>query len=317
MRSALVGYSGFVGGTLSRTQSFDGLYNSRNIGEIAGQSFDLVVCAAAPATMWAANQDPARDKANLDGLFAALQQAHVGHFVLISTIAVLDNPSAGYDEVNAAYETAKAYGRNRRELEANVAGHFAQSHILRLPALFGPGLKKNFLFDLLNPAPSFIKPEAWEKVMAAVSGSEQGLLTSYYALDEGLGMLGLDRARLDATDDLVRVNAIFSGLNMVARNFTNSASEFQYYNMERLAGDIATVVEAGVDVVNICSQPLLAADICLELTGERFDNSQAAEVHEDMRSVHAGLFGGSGPYLFDAETVKGDLRAFFAGQRRS
>ncbi|WDF72869.1 sugar nucleotide-binding protein [Novosphingobium sp. KACC 22771] len=314
MRTALVGYTGFVGSTLTRARGFDDMFNSRNIGDIAGQSYDMVVCAAAPATMWAANQNPAADKANLDGLFAALRLAKTEHFVLISTIAVLDNAAAGYTEANAAFESEKAYGLHRRELEERVESHFANSHILRLPALFGPGIKKNFVFDLMNPAPSFIKPDVWEKTLANLSAEDAALLGRYYALDEGLGMWGLNRVALNGSQDRENVNAIFHQINFVARNFTNSETRFQYYNMERLADNIDQAVAAGIDTLNVCSQPLSAAEVCRELTGDTFVNTAPPLWVEDMRSIHAETFGGSGPYLFDRESVLGDLKAFFAAE---
>ena len=48
--------------------------------------------------------------------------------------------------------TAKhhAYGANRFYLEQALADAFDVIHIVRLPGLFGPGLKKNIIFDLLN-----------------------------------------------------------------------------------------------------------------------------------------------------------------------
>ena len=52
--TALIGYSGFVGGNLLRQRSFDACFNSSNIEAIAGRSFDLVVCAGAPAEKWKA-----------------------------------------------------------------------------------------------------------------------------------------------------------------------------------------------------------------------------------------------------------------------
>ena len=45
--AGLIGYSGFIGGNLARATRFDGLYNSKNIETIAGQSFGLLVCAGA------------------------------------------------------------------------------------------------------------------------------------------------------------------------------------------------------------------------------------------------------------------------------
>jgi hypothetical protein len=65
MKSALVGHTGFVGGTLLRQRSFDDLYNSRNVEALAGKTYDLVACAAAPGVKWKANQEPEQDLASI------------------------------------------------------------------------------------------------------------------------------------------------------------------------------------------------------------------------------------------------------------
>ncbi len=65
-RSALVGYTGFVGGTLHRARSFDVLINSKNADDLRGGDFDLVIHAGVPAVKWIANKDPAADRAAID-----------------------------------------------------------------------------------------------------------------------------------------------------------------------------------------------------------------------------------------------------------
>ncbi|WP_460409831.1 hypothetical protein ACOYXD_16995 [Pseudomonas sp. MD6] len=60
MFSSLIGYSGYVGGTLLKQENFTSLYRSSNIGDIDNQSFDMVVCAGAPAQKWIANREPKR-----------------------------------------------------------------------------------------------------------------------------------------------------------------------------------------------------------------------------------------------------------------
>lgn len=49
MTTALIGSTGFVGTTLRSQTSFDEYYHSTDINNIDEKSFDLVVCAAAPA----------------------------------------------------------------------------------------------------------------------------------------------------------------------------------------------------------------------------------------------------------------------------
>ena len=147
MKAALIGYTGFVGSNLLREYPFAGRYNSTNIERIADAYFDLIVCAGAPAAKWKANQEPAADRACLGRLMTALERVKAPRFVLISTVDV-------YGQVNGVDETclptgATPYGRHRLELEQFVAAHF-QSLIVRLPGLFGPGLKKNAIYDLMN-----------------------------------------------------------------------------------------------------------------------------------------------------------------------
>src|SRR6185312_10192324 len=146
MRAALIGYTGFVGGNLLRDYPFAGRYRSTNIERIAGNHYDLIVCAGAPAAKWKANQDPQADRACLGRLMAALELVKTQRFVLISTVDVYGQVN-GVDE-NCPPSGATAYGRHRLELEQFVRQRF-QSLIVRLPALFGPGLKKNAIYDLL------------------------------------------------------------------------------------------------------------------------------------------------------------------------
>ena len=55
MRTALIGYTGFVGGNIKSQHEFDDYYNSKNIADIEGQEYDLVVSAANHAKMWQIN----------------------------------------------------------------------------------------------------------------------------------------------------------------------------------------------------------------------------------------------------------------------
>ena len=157
--TALIGHTGFVGSTLARQAVFSHRFNSANIDEAAGLRFDTVVCAAAPGSMLEANTARAADRAKIHALLDQLSRLQADRFILISSIAVLADFAGGDDEGACAFQTDLAYGRHRRELEAFVEDHFADPLIVRLPALFGRGLRKNFLFDLMNPVPSMLKAD--------------------------------------------------------------------------------------------------------------------------------------------------------------
>jgi nucleoside-diphosphate-sugar epimerase len=145
--SALIGHTGFVGSNLRRQVAFDAQVNSSTVDELRGRKFDLVVCAGARAEKWKANQDPDADLAGIDRLLSVLRDIRAERFVLVSTVDVFETP-VGVDE-SAPADARHAYGRNRRMLEQLCQERFS-AQVLRLPGLFGPGLKKNAIYDLLH-----------------------------------------------------------------------------------------------------------------------------------------------------------------------
>jgi nucleoside-diphosphate-sugar epimerase len=149
MAEALIGCTGFVGGNLLRQAAFDDLYHSRNIADIRGRRYERLVCAGARAEKWKANQDPEGDRRGLRVLTDALEHVEARQVILISTVDVYPEP-VGVDEdtpIDAARATA--YGRHRFELEQFCTARF-DTLVVRLPGLFGPGLRKNVIYDLLN-----------------------------------------------------------------------------------------------------------------------------------------------------------------------
>lgn len=308
-RAGLIGATGFVGGILARQRRFERTYSSQTISDIAGERFDTLVCCGAPAVMWVANANPEADRANLDLLADRIEQSDAARVVLISTIAVLDDMAAGYTEETAQYETVKAYGKNRRALEERVLSR-PGSHVLRLPALFGPGLKKNFVFDILNPIPSFIKVEAFAAALARLEADVRAATEALFALDDSMGAYRLDRAALGASPRRAEIEAAFAAAGLIAANFTNADSEFQYYNLARLADDIDTCVARGIDVLHVSSPPWRAGDVYQTLTGRPFANASPPVTREDMRTIHAAVFGASGDYLYTHAQARAELVDF-------
>lgn len=150
MSSAIIGSTGFVGGNLIRQTPFDDEYHSTNIDAIAGKTYDLVVCAGAPAAKWLANRDPESDLANLQHLIACLRMVTAGTFVLVSTVDVYPSPVDVTEDVAIDDHGLHAYGRHRLQLERFVRHAFDDALTVRLPGLFGRGLKKNVVYDLLH-----------------------------------------------------------------------------------------------------------------------------------------------------------------------
>lgn len=149
MNNALVGYTGFVGSNLLAQMSFQHLYNSKNYKDIKNREFDLLVFSGAKAEKWKANENPIEDQRHIEELIENLNTVKAKTAVLISTVDVYPNPNQ-VDERTEIPLDNHAYGKNRLHLENFFHKHFENSLVIRLPGLFGSGLKKNVIFDLLN-----------------------------------------------------------------------------------------------------------------------------------------------------------------------
>jgi nucleoside-diphosphate-sugar epimerase len=149
MKNALIGYTGFVGGNLHRQLAFQDVYNSSTIEDIKGKEYDTIYCAGVSAQKWLANQQPEQDWAAIQKLIDCINQVQVKHFVLISTVDVYPNPIDVNEDTLISTEALHAYGKNRLKLERFVQDRFKHT-IVRLPGLFGQGLKKNVIYDFIH-----------------------------------------------------------------------------------------------------------------------------------------------------------------------
>ena len=149
MHTALIGYSGFVGRNISNQYKFDDLYNSTNISEIEDKEYDLIVSAANRADMWRINQEGGIDRAEIDEFISHISKVKAKKFVLISTVGVYKNPNGVDEDTPIDTDGLQPYGQNRYYLEQFIQDNFDVT-IIRLSGLFGNGLKKNVIFDLLH-----------------------------------------------------------------------------------------------------------------------------------------------------------------------
>ncbi len=146
----MIGHTGFIGSNLIQQERFDSVYNSQNIAEIADRHFDLVVCAGARAEKWRINNEPEKDLNDIRILTESLAKVYADFFVLISTIDVYAAPNGVYEDTPVLTHQLHPYGTHRYFLEEFVRKNFKNSLTIRLPGMFGSGLKKNFIFDLLH-----------------------------------------------------------------------------------------------------------------------------------------------------------------------
>ena len=149
MRTALLGYTGFVGSNLLDANGFDDLYNSQNIDDLAGREYDLVVSAANRADSHRINQDGAGDLAEIDALVDTIERARIGKLVLISTVCVYPWGGAPDESTPLSPDGLTPYGANRLHQELRLSDAF-DTLAVRLPQLYGARLRKGVVYDLAN-----------------------------------------------------------------------------------------------------------------------------------------------------------------------
>ena len=118
MAQAIIGHTGFVGGNLILQHEFSDFYNTKNIDDIVGRKFDLLVCSGIPAEKWKANQAPEDDPSIVTGLLEKLKQVEIKKLILISTIDVYPNAIDVTEKTAIDVSGHHAYGANRRLLRS-------------------------------------------------------------------------------------------------------------------------------------------------------------------------------------------------------
>ena len=226
--------------------------------------------------------------------------------VLVSTIAVYAD-SRGCDETSPLPAgELPAYGRNRLQLERWVREDFPDALIVRLPALYGKGLKKNFLYDLHTITPAMLRPEKYRELAA-----ESELVKTGYTL-AGNGFY-----KLNGAADRAALRDWFAHNEFNALAFTDSRSRYQYYPLARLWRDIQTALAAGLTVLNLATPPVSAAAVYTAVTGKTdWHNELSVPPYDyDLRSRHAALLGGRDGYLCtEAEELR-EICAFMSAWR--
>lgn len=289
--TVLVGSTGFVGGNLMASHRFDAVYHSTDIEKGFAQPNGLVVYAGVPAAMFLANADPAADLAVMKKARENLQKLRPQRVVLISSIAVYRDSRGKTEESPMETEGLSAYGANRLQLEQWVRQDFPDALIVRLPALYGRGLKKNFLYDLRTLTPAMLKADKYAQL------AQQSELVKNGYSDGGNGFW-----KLNGKVDEQELRAFFEQNDFNALAFTDSRSMYQFYDLSKLWGHIQKALDAGLTLVNLTTPPVSAAEVYRAATGKSFANHLAKEPFDyDLHSIYASVLGGRDGYLCTKE----------------
>ena len=306
--NALVGYTGFVGAHLAQQTQFDQLINSQNTAMIRDGGYDLVVYAGVRAEKYLANTQPQKDLEAIKDAIRNIERLQPRKLVLISTIDVYKNVLGVDENTDIDPEGLHAYGANRYMLEQWVRGNIKDHLVVRLPGLYGQGIKKNFIFDMIHYIPTMIASEKYDSIV-----KHDMTIEPFYSRQEN----GFYKLKPISVQEHAQLRTYFMHNSFNALCFTDSRASYQFYNLNYLWGHIELALRAGIRLLNLSTAPITAAQLYRSVTGRVFENILSSPVvYYDMRSIHADVLGGTDGYVFNAEFVLRDAATFIQEQVR-
>ncbi len=323
----IVGYTGFVGSNIVANHTFDGMFNTKNIEESFGGNPDLLVYSGVRAEMFLANQNPAADLALMDEAIENIKRIHPKKIVLISSIAVYQNP----DNVDEDYEIDEtkltAYGANRLYLERWVQANIKDHLIVRLPGLYGRNLKKNFIYDFIHYIPPMLNEAKYMELTQReleLAGTEK-IKSHYMKQDNGFYKCDVMQGNSEKEKRIQsELKEIFKLAGFSALNFTDSRGVYQYYNLNNLWNDIQKALNNKIRLLNLAVEPVTAAEVYEYLTGRQFVNELPKEVpHFNYKTKYAKLWKNESNadvieegYIASKEQVLQDINKYVKEQNR-
>lgn len=306
-KNFLVGHTGFVGSNIVKGTQFDMLSNSKNVKEMYDGCPELLIYAGVTGTKWYANAHEEQDKEIIESAIYNIKRINPQKLVLISTVDVYDNLNGTNEDYENDFSKLHVYGQHRLELEHWVMGEIKDYHIIRLPAIYGENLRKNFIFDLINYIPQIMTQNVFETVRTEFSDRYGAKLENYYRYDED----GFYNIKVDLNDTIKReLYHKFKEMDHNALMFTNAESEYQFYNLKYLWNHIKLTIDEKIKIINLVTEPLSANEICMAVDKRRMHGGNVQSIQYRLQSKHASCFGGDKGYLYDKNLVLENLKKY-------
>lgn len=300
--NALVGSTGFVGSNIIAYGQIDLSFHSTDIEKAYGLEPDLLIYAGVRAEKYLANLYPEEDHQCIVQAQENIERIAPKKVVLISTIDVLSS-AVGADEDSLIDATRlQPYGIHRYDLEKWVRKEFEDALIIRLPALFGRNIKKNFIYDYMYTIPSMLNEDKYNELAA-----KEPLLDGYYIKHKN----GFYKCRELNMKEEKKLKTLFEQLGFSAIFFTDSRNQYQFYPLRRLWDDIQTALERGLMLWHPATEPITVSELYEYLSGEKFTNEFSTDpIKYDFRTKYDDLFGGSGGYICGKKEIMKEIARF-------
>lgn len=293
LQDILVGYTGFVGSNLRNEHEFDLLCNRQNIQEAFGKQPKLLVYSGVPAEMFLANQNPKADFEIVKQAMENIRRIQPETVVLISTIAVYPDTHNADEDTVIAKNQLSAYGANRLALEQWIEQEFEQHLIIRLPAIYGINLKKNFIFDYINYIPAMLTEEKYLQY-----SQQETILQDCYEKQKN----GFWKCRELNQTEKFELRNCFHRLGFSALNFTDSRSVYQFYHLAHLWEHIQIALDHKISKLNITTPPVSVAELFEALEDSVFVNELNKQpFNYDLHTKYDSIFGGKDGYFMTKE----------------
>lgn len=303
---SLVGYTGFVGSNIYSSGNFDEVYNSKNILQAYGTNPDLLIYSGLPAEKYLANNNPKKDMELILGAEKNISLINPKKLVLISTIDVFKSPINVNENTMIDTKNLHPYGYNRYLLENWVRENYKDALIVRLPALFGENIKKNFIYDLINIIPTMLKEDKFKELLILDKEIEK-----YYKIQDNsfYKVKNLNKIEKEILKEK------FKNLNFTALNFTDSRSQYQFYPLDRLWKDINICLKNDIKLWHPATEPITSKEIYEYVVGQEFSNKlESVPICYDYKTLFYKVFSGENGYILNKNQVLKKIKEFVLSQ---
>jgi hypothetical protein len=271
-----------------------------------GKNPDLLVYAGVPSTMYLANEDAEADLRIIKNAIDNIKKITPKKLVLISSITVYNNPIGAEEDTEINIDELPTYGANRRYLEKWVEENLEDYLIVRLPALYGMNIKKNFIYDYINFIPAMLTEAKFCELRA-----KDNIISAYYVLQAN----GYYKCKEMKGEEKKHLKQYFEKTGFSALSLTDSRSKYQFYPLDMLWRHIEMALKLGIKVFNPATEPVSVEELYGFLSGRLFINHINKKPFDyDYRTKYAEKFGGRNGYILTKKEVMTDIRNFISSR---
>lgn len=261
---------------------------------------DLLIYAGVTGTKFIANCYPQKDREIVDSAIQNIKRINAKKTVLISTVDIYDelDHSEKYFPESSQFSD---YGNNRLYLERWMRENISDYHIVRIPALYGKNLKKNFVFDLINIIPTILSAERYQIIKKDLDIEH----------DYKIGEDGFYHFSCSDRKHILELRKSFFYYDFNAISFTDSRNKYQFYNLSWLWKHITIAIENDIKIVNLVTEPIGADMLFKSVYDKNFVNvMDHVPVKYNMKTMFDKIYQGSNGYILAKQEILLDIIEF-------